>query len=175
MVKELKLDLGIGKAPLQDGWVGVDIKKWGPNVTKLTDLRKRWPWKDGSVDEIASRHLINYLTPSERKHFVNEIYRVLKPGAKAMLITPHWCAAVAYGDLSVEWPPVTEKWYFTLRADFRKEHIPWESGYKCDFDFTLGYGMHQGIINRNTEYQENALTFWKEAAQDLVVTLTKKE
>jgi hypothetical protein len=28
-------------------------------------------------------------------------------------------------------------------------------------------------VSRNQEYQSHALTFWKEAAQDMIATLTK--
>lgn len=47
-------------------------------------------------------------------------------------------------------------------------------GYSCDFECTWGYGMHPTLQGRNTEYQQFALNFYKEAVQDIHATLTKK-
>src|SRR5262245_23385575 len=77
----LKIDLGCGTNP-QPGFLGADIIKT-KQAEWIVDLRKRWPWKDNSVDEAVSSHFLEHLTGPERAHFANELYRVLKPGAKA--------------------------------------------------------------------------------------------
>ncbi len=134
-----------------------------------------WPHKSGTIDFVKATNLVPFLTPKERIRFVNELFRVLKVGGKAQLIMPHWCSARAMGDLSFEFPPITEAWFPHLNKEWRKAQAPWgNTWYRCDFDHTLGYGLHPGIINRNQEYQQHAVTFWKEAAQDLIVTLTKR-
>ena len=170
----LRLDLGAGKGKnTPEGFVPVDkVKAKGITVV---DLRKRWPWKAGSVDEVNCQYLLHHLTAAERVHFVNELYRVLKPSGKASIVTPYWCAARAYGDSVVQWPPITEAWYPTLNKTARDgQNFADESGLTCDFEVTMGYGMHPLIVNRNTEYQQHAVGFWKEAAQDLYATLTKR-
>jgi hypothetical protein len=156
MVKpaELKLDLGCGRMTPAPGFVGVDLVKH-KGVKFVTDLRTQWPWKAGTVDEVFSRNLINYLTPKYRIHFVNELYRV-------------------YGDLDQQWPPVGEEWLFFLNKEWREANAYWAKGYACDFDFTCGYGMHPAIVPKNDEYRQTAISFWKEAAQETVVTLTKR-
>jgi hypothetical protein len=45
--------------------------------------------------------------------------------------------------------------------------------YTCDFAATWGYSLHPSIQHRNTEYQTFALSNYKEAAQDIIATLTK--
>lgn len=140
----------------------------------LKKLRKKWPWKSKSVDEVTASHLIQYLKPSERIHFMNELHRILKAECKATIIVPHWASCRAYGDIDAEWPPVSELWLFYLKKEWREINIPKEKRYKCDFDATWGYGMHQSIANRTQEYQQHAITFWKEAAQDLMATLIKR-
>jgi hypothetical protein len=172
--KELKLDLGTGTgASKPEGFVGVDIYA-GKGVDTVCDLRQTWPWKTDSVDEAQANHLIEYLTPMGRVHFVNELHRVLKVGSKATFWTPHWCSNRAYGDLQRQWPPVSEDWLPFLSKAWREQWTPHGLPYTCDFDFTLGYSMHPGIGPRNQEYQQHALTFWKEAAQDMICTLTKR-
>lgn len=142
--------------------------------TDMPKLRHAWPWKSGSVDSVQVVNLVQFYTPDERIHFANELCRVLKAGAKAQISTPHWCSARAYGDLAFQYPPVSEGWFYHLNKDWRLANAPWGKAYTCDFDITFGYGLHPLIINRNTEYQQHAVTFFKESAQDIIVTLMKK-
>lgn len=167
----LKLDLGCGKNP-REGFIGVDCRDFGQAVT--TDLRQAWPWKDESVEEAHCSHFVEHLTADERIHFVNELYRVLKKDAKCQLIVPSWSSSRAYGDLTHKWPPVSEFWFYYLDKGWREQNAPHNDGYKCDFLATWGYSMHPSIQPRNQEYQMHALAFWKEAAQDIICTLTKR-
>jgi hypothetical protein len=170
----VRLDLGTGKGRNKpEGFLGVDLLK-GDGVF-VTDLRKTWPWKRESVDEINANYLVPFLTPSERVHFANELYRVLKAGCKATIITPYWASCKGYGDVGTYWPPVSEAWYPRLNKAWREaQDYDDPDGYTCDFDHTLGYGLHQSLAARNMEYQQHAVSFWKEAAQDLVATLIKR-
>lgn len=170
----LKLDLGAGKgANTPDGFIAVD--KNGSKDIKTVDLTGKWPWKSGSVDEARAAYLIHYFTPAERVHFFNELHRVLKPGASCQITVPHWAANRAYADMLVQWPPIAEGWFYTLAKAWREgQNCVDESGLKCDFSATMGYGMHPAIVSRNMEYQQNAVQFYKEAAQDLIATLTKQ-
>ena len=172
MPRELKLDLGCGTT-CEKGFTGVDIAPH-KGVKHVADLTQTWAFKDNSVDEVRCRNVLNYLTAEARIHFVNELCRVLKTDAKALFITPHWCSNSAFGDLGIQWPPVAESWYFYLRKDWREANAPWEKRYTCDFDSTGGYEMHPHLVSRNQEYQQHAITFWKEAAPSLIVTLTKR-
>jgi SAM-dependent methyltransferase len=173
-VVELKLDLGCGKTKPEAGFIGVDIEKH-EHVQVVTDLRQPWPWDDNSVDTVFSGQLLCYFDPAERIHFVNELYRVLKPLATARLITPHWCSARAYSDLDMKAPPIAEPWFYYLNKSWRESHAYWAKDYRCHFEFTLGYTLHPSLINRATGYQEHAVMFDKEAAQDIIVTLTKQQ
>ena len=140
----------------------------------LPKLRKRWLYGSDWFDSISIVNVLQLLTPKERIHVVNEAYRVMKKGAKLQIVVPHWCSARAWGDLAFQQPPISESWFPHLNAEWRKREAPWGEQYRCDFDHTLGYGMHPSIVNRNQEYQQHALTFWREAAQDLICTLIKR-
>lgn len=174
----MKLDLGCGKNKLA-GFIGVDQYAM-EGVDQVVDLTKSWPWEDNSVDEVHSSHFIEHLTQTERTHFVNELCRVLKPGAKAQLIAPHWASHRAYGDPTHQWPAVSEMWFYYLLKSWRVVNAPhtdaqWNpNGFTCDFDATWGYAMRQDIISRNPEYQQYAMTNYKDVIQDIVVTLTKR-
>jgi hypothetical protein len=170
----IRLDLGAGHcAHTPEGFTPIDIRAW--KGVQVVDLRKSWPWKSNSVDEVHSAMLIQYLTAKERIHFFNELHRVLKSGAKAQIATPMWSANKAYIDLQAQWPPVVEGFYHTLNKDWRAaQDCDDVSGLKCHFDAGMGYGLHPAIIPRNQEYQQDAVMWSKEAAQDLIVTLTKR-
>jgi len=130
--------------------------------------------KPNSTALIEATHVLQYLTPEERIAFVNQAYRALKVGGQLKVVVPHWSCSRAYGDLAVQWPPVVEQWFFHLAADWRKANNPNEKRYRCDFETTWGYGLHPAIAGRNQEYQQHAVMFFKEAAQDLFATLTKR-
>ena len=176
VVVPLKLDIGCGKNK-KEGFIGVDAISF-PGVDQVVDVRLPWPWADNSVDEVHCSHFLEHLTAYERVHFVNELWRVLVGDAKATIITPHWAAARAYGDPTHQWPPVSEMWFYYLDPKWRETNAPHTDiahnpqGFKCHFDCTWGYGMHGSIQSRNAEFQQFALNFYKEAAQDLHATIT---
>lgn len=169
--KPLLLDLGCGKNP-REGFVGVDCRDFGQPI--VHDLRQVWPWGDSTVSEVHCSHFVEHLDGQERIHFVNELYRVLKAGGKATLITPNWSSCRAYGDLSHKWPPVSEFWFYYLSKSWRETNAPHNDEYRCDFDANYGFSMHQSLIHRPPEYQMFSLQNFKEAGQDIIATLVKK-
>lgn len=169
----MKLDLGCGTRK-KEGYIGVDSRQFD-GVDVVCDLgTEPWPWQDDTVEEAHSSHMVEHLTAPQRIHFVNELHRVLKRGGKATLVTPHWASCRAYGDLTHQWPPVSEFWFYYLNVEWRKVNAPHNDGYTCDFDATWGYSLHPSLNVRNVEFQQFALNSHKEAAQDIIATLTKR-
>ena len=175
-----KLDIGCGKNK-KPGFFGVDQFPMEGVDLVLNVARATWPWESSSIEEVHASHFIEHLTGEQRVWFFNEMHRVLKPGAKALVITPHWASNRAYGDFTHQWPPVSEMLYYYLSREWRKTQAPHTdkahnpAGYDCDFEAVWGYGMHQQLTARNVEYQQHALQFWKEAAQDMHATLTARK
>jgi hypothetical protein len=173
----LKLDLGCGKTK-RAGFVGVDRRKFD-GVDVVAELTAPWPWADGSVEEVHMSHVLEHFTGRERVHIFNELYRVLVKGGKATIITPYWCSNRAYGDFTHQWPPVGEMLYFYLWKEWRLANAPdndiqWNpDGYSCDFDYAYHYNVHPTIAAKHQEAQVFAFSFYKEAAQDMICTLTK--
>jgi len=168
----LRLDIGCGKNP-REGFTGVDAIDFGQkyvlNVAeKVKDKFKRWPWRDGSVEEVHCSHFVEHLKPDERIHFVNELYRILVQNGKASIIVPHYASERAYGDLTHQWPPVVGFWFSYLDKSWRQTQAPHNTEYTCDFHATWGFNLHPSIVSRNQEYQMHALTFYREAAQDMI-------
>lgn len=179
----LKLDLGCGTRK-REGFLGVDRRKFD-GVDIVHDLMVMpWPWDDNSVEEVYCSHLLEHLDHNrhnpERVRFMNELYRILKPGGKATIVTPHWASNRAYGDFTHADKPVSEMFFYYLSKAWRKVNAPdndaeWNpDGYTCDFQADWVYSLHQNLVGRDQEYREHALTFWKEAAEDMKATLTKR-
>lgn len=189
----LKLDLGCGpnKKP---GFFGVDSIAF-PGVDKVMDIGKDvWPFKNDSVEEFHCSHVIEHLTWPQRVHFFNQLYRVMKPGAKGALILPHWASMRYYGDPTHQ-SAMSEFAFYYLSRPWRAGGVPIGAapgtaaqpaqaphtdiqfnpgGYDCNFEVMWGHSLHPQLQSRNAEYQQHALTFWKDAAQDLMATLIKR-
>jgi SAM-dependent methyltransferase len=178
----LRLDFGCGKNK-REGFVGVDIRPF-PGVDLVLDIAtSAWPWADNSVDEAHASHFIEHLSWPERVHFFNELGRVMKPGAKALLIWPHWCSARYYGDPTHQ-APMSEFALAYLNAEWRKVNAPhddyasnvehtWHE-YTCDFDHTTSYSLAPWLNGRNQEFVQFSIAAYKEAAQDVMATLIKR-
>lgn len=84
MVSQLVLGAGIGwnKQPNQ---TLVDILPV-EGIDVVTDLNKKWPFKDNSFDSIVAIHLIEHL--KDLLHFMSEAHRVLKTGGTLYIETP---------------------------------------------------------------------------------------
>lgn len=180
--KPVKLDIGCGPNP-REGFEGVDQHSFSGKVKHVFDVRKRpWPWKDGQVEEVHCSHFVEHLTSQERTAFVNELYRVLKPGGKATIIAPHWASNRAYGDPTHQWPPVSEMWFYYLDRKWRLANAPHTDegtakagGLACDFEVSWFYNVHSGLNGRAQEYLQHALAYFKESAQDTVATMTARK
>lgn len=173
----IRLDLGCGPHK-REGFTGVDHTAF-PGVDIVHDFNDPWPWDDNSVSEAHCSHCIEHFDAMERVHFLNELYRVLKPGAKCTIISPHWSSCRAYGDPTHKWPPVSEFAFFYWKKDWRTANAPHtdaanlKGGFACNFEVTWGYSLNPEVAARNQEYQQHAMTYFKEACQDVIATLTK--
>jgi ubiquinone/menaquinone biosynthesis C-methylase UbiE len=174
----MKLDIGCGPNK-KLGFTGLDAIAF-PGVDIVADLKTKWPVEDGSVEELHCSHCIEHFTSPERCYVYNEMFRVMKVGAKATIITPSFSSGRAYGDPTHQWPPVCGFSFFYLLKAWRMANAPhadksnWPQGYDCDFDATWGFSLHPQVAVRNQEFQQFALQFYMEAAQDIIATLTKR-
>lgn len=175
----LKLNLGAGKSRM-DGYLSVDsIPFEGLDV--VADLRETWPWGDNTVSDIHMSHVLEHFTGDERVHIFNEMYRVLTPGGKAYIVTPHWASQRAYGDFTHKWPPVSEFLYYYVWRDWRLQNAPHNDiefnpkGYNCDFSFAGGYGLNPETTAWNIERQQYAQKWYKEVCLDTHMTLTSQK
>ena len=177
---KLRLNLGSGLNKL-DCFVSVDLIKFD-GVEVVCDIGKDiWPWDNNSVDDAYCSHVIEHLNSSERVHFCNELYRVTKPESEITLIAPHWASCRAYGDLTHQWPPVSEFWFYYLNKNWRAVNAPHcdieynKDGYSCDFAATLNYFINPILAVQEAELQQFAASNYKEAIYDIHAILVKNK
>ena len=168
----MKLDLGCGIRK-QEGHVGVDSMTL-PGVDVVFDLRQvPWPWPDNSVDRVFSAHFVEHLTSAERIVFFNEVWRVLKPGAEAEIITPDWSHASAYGDPTHQWPPMSHFYLIYLSKEWRDKNTP-HVPYTCDFATRYAYSLDDSLRDQTMETKRFAIEHYTNSARDLQAVLTKR-
>ena len=193
----MKLDLGCGKnrAVTPEGvepFKGVDVIEF-ESVDYICDLskpiwnftgdrpeegilhksKKAWTLREDSVDEVFCSHFVEHLTGEERINFFNELYRVLKPNAKALIITPEWSHACAYGDPTHQWPPMSSWYALYLNKGWRDINAP-HVHYTCDFDWVHGASWDEWLTVKNDEMKQFAMQHYTNSIRDLHITLTKR-
>ncbi len=90
-----RLDIGCGNNKIPNA-IYVDIDpKTNPDI--LHDLNKfPYPIDDNSFDEIFAKHIIEHL--NDPIGFMKELTRILKPGGRVFVETPHFSCRVAYSE-----------------------------------------------------------------------------
>ena len=176
--KAIKLDLACGDLKAE-GFVGVDIVDTEESDV-VHDLRiAPWPWADEEVGEARCSHFFEHLEPQERIAFMNELYRVLKPEAGCMFITPLGFERMVQ-DPTHKWPPIVPASYLYFDMQWLKEnkllHYQQLHGIACDFDVRpLEFGVTPEFALRNDEHKMFAARHYLNAATDLSVLMIKRK
>lgn len=91
----MKLLLGCGDER-RAGWVHHD--RWPrAGVDVAHDLeRVPWPWRDGTATCVEARHVLEHL--SNTVAFMDECWRILKPGGELRVAVPDWRSENAWRD-----------------------------------------------------------------------------
>jgi SAM-dependent methyltransferase len=78
------LELGSGAKKGANGWITVDLA--GADISY--DLSKGIPLRAESVDRIYTSHMLEHIPYRELVAFINECFRVLKPGGELSVCVP---------------------------------------------------------------------------------------
>ena len=91
----MKLNLGAG-TDIRTGYVNHDLVGL-PGISVVHDLNSfPWPWADQSVEEIVARDLLEHL--DDFMAAMEEMHRILKPGALARVKVPYWNSWCRHAD-----------------------------------------------------------------------------
>lgn len=169
----VKIDLACGDRK-KEGFKGVDIVSL-PGVDIVHDLNVYpWPFEDSSVDEINCEHFVEHLTGSEIIAFMEEVYRILKPGNKITIICPYYSSIRAMQDPTHK-SFISENTFLYYNKGWRDQSKLTHYPIKCDFDFGLGYNItNPRWAMASDEARTFAIAHYNNVVDDIIVTLTKR-
>lgn len=87
-----KLQIGAGSNQLA-GWLNTDILPHSKH-TAFLDVRRRFPFDDDTFDYVFSEHVIEHVDFDAGRFMLREVFRILKPGGWARIITPDLAALI---------------------------------------------------------------------------------
>lgn len=167
----LKLDLGCG-GNKREGFIGVDIAKL-PSVDIVQDLTKfPWPFKDNSVDEAHCSHYVEH-TPNLMA-FMNEVYRILKPGGQIMIIAPYYNSMRCWQD-PTHLRAISEATFLYYNKKWRDDNKLGHYPIACDFDYSYGYNIsNPRWQTANEEARNFAIRHYVNVVDDIQAVLVKR-
>lgn len=84
------------------------------------DVRKTLPFKNDSIEEIYTSHLLEHLTKEDGLKFISEMLRVLRPSGLLRIVTPDFDKStkdILFNEFSDEWSRHKYVWgYDELKA-----------------------------------------------------------
>lgn len=137
-----RLNLGAGDSKL-DGFISVDL--YDPTADVRADMCEL-PYEDNSIDEIVCYQAIEHLPYNKNEQLFSEWYRVLKPGARAIIETPD-IAVVARKILE---EGLTDNLMYNLVGEYYR---PWDKARYEDWE------MNAASIHRNPWTLERLIKF----------------
>lgn len=146
----LDVGCGIKKAP---GAIGVD-RNPASAADVLCDLdRFPYPFIDGSFDSLHAIHVIEHVSDVMRS--MEEFHRLVRPGGRVLLVTPH------YTDFSSFCDP-THRWHlnsFSFRY-FGEDHG--------------GFGYYSAVRFREISVKVKLLALWRYAGFEFLVNHSRR-
>lgn len=90
----MKLNVGCGK-DVRANYINLDTVKL-PGVDVVHDINKKFPFPSNHFDEIMANHIVEHVLDLTK--LMKEFHRILKPGGRLIIETPHFTFANAYVD-----------------------------------------------------------------------------
>lgn len=124
-----KLNVGCGQ-DIRDGWINLDqIELPGVDVVANLDqcAKTPLPLEDNSIDEFLLSHIIEHVACP--LPMMQELYRIARPGACAIIRVPHGASDDAYDD------PTHVRQYFHSSFGYFSQPYYWRAdyGYRGDW------------------------------------------
>jgi len=164
----MKLDIAAGQNK-KEGFTGIDIM---PGSDIVHDLEQfPWPIESESVEEAHCSHYIEHT--KDLFKFFDELYRILKPGAKCTIIAPYYSSIRAWQD-PTHTRAISEATYLYANKGWREQNKLDHYPVSCDFDYTYGYAFHPAWQSRSEEARSFAVGHYINVVTDIMATLTKR-
>jgi Methyltransferase domain. len=180
MVNELKLDLCCGDNK-REGFFGIDIAQTISTDCVMDLTKYSWDIASESADEIHCSHYVEHIphdinNPNDKRdgfiQFMDEVYRILKPGGKVHIICPYYTSIRAFGDPThVRY---IGEWSFYY---FNKEWLTVNKlnhyNINSNFDMKFSYYINNELTLKSEEVRNEAFKHDWNVIDDLIVDLVK--
>jgi predicted SAM-dependent methyltransferase len=154
------IDLGCGTNKLP-GAFGLDRLK-RPGVNLLCDLERALPLKTGSVELVYMSHVLEHIR--ELVPFMEEVYRVCRPGAEVRIVVPYYTSRGAFRD------PTHVR--FMTEDLFQYFEEPTDYGIKTNFKIeVIRYDMRKPFRFLPAYFQKRCRRYLWNVVDNMFVTL----
>jgi predicted SAM-dependent methyltransferase len=171
LINELKLDLACGQNKTE-GYFGVDVAP-GDNVDAVVDLEVYpWPIESNSAEDIVCNHYVEHTTDFMK--FMDEVYRILKPGGKVKFVAPYYNSVRCWQDPTHK-RAISEASFLYCNKQWREANKLSHYPITCDFDYTYGYDISTTWANRSEEARNFAMLHYTNVINDIHVVMTKRD
>ena len=166
----IKLDIACGSRK-REGFVGIDAASI-PGVDIVHDLEIfPWPIESESVEEAHVAHYVEHTR--DLIAFMNELYRVMRPGAVCTVIAPYYTSIRAWRD-PTHTRAISEETFLYFDATWRRQrgldHYP----IRCDFACTFGLGLYPEWTKKNPDELKFAVRHYWNVVTDIHAKLVKR-
>lgn len=169
--KTIKLNIACGQQR-QEGFIGIDKVK-----TEATDIvwdLEDFPWQpipDNCIDEALISHYVEHT--KDLIKFMDELYRIIKVGAKCTVIAPFYNSMRAWQD-PTHLRAISEATFLYYNKVWREQNKLDHYPIKSDFDFQYGYLLTPDWASREESARNFAIRHYTNVVNDIQVTLVKK-
>jgi len=131
--------------------------------------------KSSSFEEFKENvNNTDFLAPQDGfVKFINEVYRILKPGGKVYMVAPYWSSHRAVGDPThVRHIADSTMWYLDKpwMTKNKLEHY----GIVADFEVKLTYYINNEMTLKSEQVRTKAFMHDLNAIEDIIIELTKR-
>lgn len=179
---KIKLDLASGDRKQGEDFIGVDISDI-IGVDIVQDLNQYpWPFEDSSIDEIHCAHYMEHIPHDIQNgnkvdglfQFINEVYRIMKPGAKMNIVCPYYTSVRAFGD-PTHCRSICDWTFYYFNKAWRDTNKLSHYGVIANFDSIISYHISEDMSLRSEQVRNKAFIENWNAVEDIMVEMTKIE
>lgn len=105
--------------------------------------------------------------------FINEVYRILKPGGKVHMVAPYYTSMRAFGD-PTHVRHISDSSFWYLDKEWMKKANIEHYGIKCDFEVKLSYYIPNEMTLKSEHVRQNAFVHDWNSIDDLLIELIKR-
>ena len=173
MADRIMLDLACGNNK-RPGFIGIDRSRDGTQADIEHDLETYpWPFPDSHVDEVFCSHFIEHIV--DLIPFINELWRVMKPGGVVQFVAPYYTSVWASQDPTHK-RFISEQTFAYFDKEWREANRLGHYPIVCDFKIEkIDRAVNAPFSEQSAEAIAFAATHYWNVINEIAVTLRKPE